>query len=344
MLLLRDDILASESEDQAVEKILIVDDEPSAADAIQRAFRGKLDIQVAYSADQGISQINKSGPFAVVVSDFQMPSVDGISFLAKVGQISPDSVRMMLTGCANLETSVRAVNEGNVFRFLTKPCPIKVLEKTLLDGLRQYRLIKTERSFYALKRWTQGLGGLVQAFVKLMESKDPYTAGHQLRVSLFSAAIAKAMSFSDDAVEQIRMAAMIHDIGKIYVPVEFLNKPGKLNLHEWNIVKMHPQIGRDILQPIEFPFPIHEIIFQHHERNDGSGYPLGLKASEICVEAKILSVADVVEAMAHHRPYRPAKGLDESIGELRANRGIKYDSKISDAALTLLTEKRFQFE
>jgi putative two-component system response regulator len=334
----------AESESRATEKILFVDDERSVIEAIQRTFHGKLDVHVANSADQGLAQITENGPFAVVVSDYQMPGVDGITFLARVNQISPDTVRMMLTGYANLETSVRAVNEGNVFRFLTKPCPMNVLEKTLLDGLRQYRLIKTERSFYALKKWTHGLGGLVQAFVKLIESKDPYTAGHQLRVSLFSAAIAEAMGFSGDAVEQVRMAAMIHDIGKIYVPVEFLNKPGRLNPHEWNIVKMHSQIGHDILQPIEFPFPIHEIILQHHERNDGSGYPIGLKASEICVEAQILAVADVAEAMAHHRPYRPAKGMDEAIRELREQRGIRYNSKASDAALQLLTENRFHFE
>lgn len=333
-----------ESGSRASEKILIVDDERSIISAIQRAFHRKLDIHVANSADQGILQITQNGPFAIVVSDYQMPGVDGVAFLAKVSQISPDTVRMMLTGHANLETSVRAVNEVNVFRFLTKPCPMQILEKALLDGLRQYRLIQTERSFYVLKKWTQGLGGLVQAFVKLIESKDPYTAGHQQRVSLFSAAIANAMGFSDDAVEQIRMAAMIHDIGKIYVPVEFLNKPGSLNTHEWNIVKMHSQIGHDILSPIEFPFPIHEIILQHHEREDGSGYPMGLKASEICAEAKILAVADVAEAMAHHRPYRPAKGVGEAIAELRDNRGIKYDGKTVDAALALLTTKLFQFE
>ncbi len=137
---------------------------------------------------------------------------------------------------------------------------------------------------------------------------------------------------------------MIHDIGKIYIPVEFLNKPGKLNSSEWDIVKMHSQIGHDILSPIGFPFPIHEIILQHHERMDGSGYPRGLKGSEICMEAAILAVADVVEAIAHHRPYRPAKGLAEAILELRELGGIKYDRRISDAALALIEEDHFQFE
>jgi putative two-component system response regulator len=327
-----------------MDRILFVDDEPLVLEGIQRALHKTFDIQLANSAEEGLSLIRNGGSFSVVVSDFQMPDCDGIDFLTQVAAVSPDSIRMMLTGHAQLETSMRAVNEGNVFRFLSKPCPMEALEKALCDGVRQHQLIRTEREYFALKKWEESLGGLIQAFVRLIESKDPYTAGHQLRVAQFSEAIASALGFSEEAVSQVQMAAMVHDIGKIYVPVEFLNKPGRLNPSEWNIVKMHAQIGHDILSPISFPFPIHEIILQHHERIDGSGYPMGLRESDICIEAKIISVADVVEAMAHHRPYRPAKGFEEAILELKANRGIKYDSGITDAALKLLIEKRFQFE
>jgi putative two-component system response regulator len=327
-----------------MEKILFVDDEPSVLAAIQRSFHQKYDIHIAESAEDGLMRIGSDGPFPVVVSDFQMPGRDGVTFLAEVSKISPDSIRMMLTGYAQLETSIRAVNEGKIFRFLSKPCPMGVLEKALMDGLHQHQLIQTEREYYALRKWKEGLGGLIEAFARLIESKDPYTAGHQLRVSRLSAAIAKVLGFPEEEVEQIRMAAMIHDIGKIYVPVEFLNKPGRLNPSEWNIVKMHAQIGHDILNPIDFPFPIHEIILQHHERIDGSGYPMGLKESEIKREAKIIAVADVAEAISHHRPYRPAKGFEEAINELRVNQGIKYDSKISGVAMMLLINKEFQFE
>ena len=177
-----------------------------------------------------------------------------------------------------------------------------------------------------------------------MESKDPYTAGHQQRVSVLASAIAQAMNLPSDTVDRIRIAAMIHDIGKIYIPVEFLNKPGKLNASEWDIVKMHAQIGHDILKPVGFPFPIHEIIYQHHERIDGSGYPRGLKGSEICIEAAILAVADVVEAIAHHRPYRPAKGIDEAVRELQELAGIKYDRQVAETALELLTKHQFRFD
>jgi putative two-component system response regulator len=327
-----------------MDKILFVDDEPSILSAIQRSFHREFNIQVADSAEKGLSLVEKDGDFAVVVSDFELPGSDGISFLTRVGKVSPDSIRMMLTGSTRLETSIRAVNEGQIFRFLSKPCPTEVLEKALLDSLNQYRLIQNEREFYILKKWKDSVGGLIQAFTRLIESKDPYTAGHQIRVSQLATAIAGVLGFPAEEIEQIRMAAMIHDIGKIYIPAEFLNKPGHPNVSEWDIVKMHAQIGHDILAPINFHFPIHKIVLQHHERMDGSGYPAGLKESEILMEAKIIAVADVAEAIGHHRPYRPAKGFAEMITELRDNRGIKYDGKIADVALMLLLDQGFQFE
>jgi putative two-component system response regulator len=326
-----------------MDKILFVDDERHILDAIQRTFRGKFEIHTAKSGEEGLLCIKKYGPFPVVVSDCQMPQMDGVDFLSKVSQIAPDTIRMMLTGCAQIETSIRAVNEGNVFRFLSKPCPMNVLEKALLDALHQFRLIATEREFYAIRKWNEGLGGLVQAFANLIESKDPYTAGHQCRVAALAVELAKALEFSSENIEQIRMAALVHDIGKIYVPFEFLNKPGSLNSSELNIVKMHAQVGHDILKPVNFPFPIHEIVLQHHERNDGSGYPMGLKEAEIRVEARIIAVADVIEAITHYRPYRPAKGFDEVIREFTENNGSRYDRRISDVALVLWHEKQFQF-
>jgi putative two-component system response regulator len=324
------------------EQVLIVDDESAALLAMQRSLSHKFNIQFANSAEKGLELVHKTA-FAVVISDLQMPGIDGIDFLVKVAALSPDTIRMLLTGHAEPETSIRAVNEVNIYRFLSKPCTAKVLEHAIHEGLHHYHLIQTEREYYALKKWTESLGGLIQAFIKLIEAKDPYTSGHQTNVSEFSMVIAQSLGYSSQIVEQIRMAALIHDIGKIYVPVEFLYKPGHLNLSEWNIVKMHPQIGYDILSPIGFPFPLHEIVLQHHERMDGSGYPRGLKESEICIEAKVIAVADVVEAIAHHRPYRPSKGLGEAIRELSINRGTKFDSQIADQAALLLEKNLFRF-
>jgi putative two-component system response regulator len=326
------------------EKVLCVDDEQNFLSACHRKFRERFNIDTALGGEAGLDKMAKNGPYAVVVSDLRMPGMNGIKFLAKVKETSPDTVRIMLTGFADLTTAMEAVNQDNLFRFLSKPCPLDVLENALKEGIRQYQLIQTEREYHVLKKWNESLGGLIQAFIKLVASKDPYTAGHQLRVSQLSTAIAKSLDLSDDTIEKVTMAAMIHDIGKIYVPVEFLNKPGQLNSLELDIVKMHSQIGHDILKPINFPFPIHEIVLQHHEMIDGSGYPLGLKGPEILLEAKIIAVSDMVEATAHHRPYRQAKGLEQAINELTAERGTKYDSKISDAAIELLTSKEFQFE
>jgi response regulator RpfG family c-di-GMP phosphodiesterase len=323
-------------------KVLIVDDEPSALAVIHRSLKNKFDIQIADSPEKGLEIVKKSS-FAVVISDLQMPGMDGIDFLIKVQEVSPDTIRMLLTGHAELETSIRAVNEVQIYRFLSKPCSAKVLEKAILAGLRQYHLIQTEREYYALKKWTEGLEGLIQFFLKWTEARDPYTAGHQNNVSQFSVSIAQSLGFSSRVVEQIRMAALVHDIGKINIPVEFLNKPSHLNESEWNIVKMHPEIGCDILRPIGFLFPLHEIILQHHERIDGSGYPKGLKESEICIEAQVIAVADVVDAMVHDRPYRPSKGLKEAICELTSNRGIKYASRIVDEAALLISKNLFHF-
>jgi putative two-component system response regulator len=326
------------------EKVLCVDDEQNYLSACQRKFRKKFHIDIASGGETGLDKIKKNGPYAVVVSDLRMPGMNGISFLAKVKEAAPNTVRIMLTGFADLTNAMDAVNQGNLFRFLSKPCPMDVLEKAIHDGIRQYQLIQTEREYHVLKKWNESLGGLIQAFIQLVAAKDPYTAGHQFRVSQLSAAIAKSLDFASETIEQIATAAMVHDIGKIYVPVEFLNKPGQLNSMELNIVKMHAQIGHDILKPIKFPFPIHKIVLQHHEKIDGSGYPFGLKDSQIMLEAKVIAVSDMVEATAHHRPYREAKGLAQAINELHDERGIKYDSRISDAAITLLSTGKFQFE
>ena len=152
------------------------------------------------------------------------------------------------------------------------------------------------------------------------------------------------MGIEESRVEGIRMAGEIHDIGKIYIPAEILSKPGKLTDIEYTIIKTHPQVGYDILKNIEFPWPIAEIVVQHHERLDGSGYPAGLRGDAIRLEARIITVADVVEAMSSHRPYRPAHGIDKAIEEISPNRGILYDASGVDACLALFLEKGFTFE
>ena len=182
----------------------------------------------------------------------------------------------------------------------------------------------------------------IETVSKIVDTSDPYTYGHQYQVSILAEAIAKEMNLSGEKIEEIKLSSMIHDIGKIGIPSEVLNKPTKLSEIEWSLIKNHTQQGFNILDSVEFSFPIAEIVLQHHEKIDGSGYPQGLKEKEIHLESKIITVADVVEAMTHHRPYRPALGLDKAFEEIKKNSGKLYDEKVVEACLEVF-RKGFSF-
>ncbi|MEO0184954.1 MAG: HD domain-containing phosphohydrolase, partial [candidate division WOR-3 bacterium] len=187
------------------------------------------------------------------------------------------------------------------------------------------------------------LEGTVNALASAVEKRDSYTAGHQKRVARLACAIAQEMKLEDEIVHGLNIAGILHDIGKIYVPAEILSKPSRLSRAEYDIVREHPSIGAEILGAIEFPWPVTKMILQHHERLDGSGYPNGIKVNDILLEAKILAVADVVEAMMTHRPYRPAWGIGVALSEIIAKKGILYDSLVVDACVRLFEERDFKF-
>ncbi|UCB43518.1 MAG: PAS domain S-box protein [Dehalococcoidales bacterium] len=230
----------------------------------------------------------------------------------------------------NVEVSVNhhVVGEGQQFVFIRNITERKWAE----EELRQ--------SFYKLLRTSEGT---IQAMAATIESRDPYTAGHQRRVAELADAIARDIGLQEDQVEGIRMAAIVHDIGKIYIPAEILSKPIQLTDVEFNLIKMHPQAGHDILKNIDFPWSVADMVLGHHERLDGSGYPFGIHDDDISVEARILGVADVVEAISSYRPYRPAKGIDNALGEISKQSGILYDPAVVDACLRLFTKKEFRF-
>ncbi len=175
------------------------------------------------------------------------------------------------------------------------------------------------------------LYGTIEAMSTVVETRDPYTAGHQQNVAHIAVAIAEEMSLPREVVEGIRLAGQIHDLGKIAIPAEILSKPGKISDDEFNLIKSHPRMGRDIIKNIDFPWPIADIVVQHHEKIDGTGYPYGLKGNEILLESKILSVADVVEAMASHRPYRASLGLEAALNEINLYKGTSFDPDVVDA-------------
>ena len=195
----------------------------------------------------------------------------------------------------------------------------------------------------ALERLGSSLESTIDAIAMMSELRDPYTAGHQRRVTHLALAIAAELGMPEDRMQPLRVAGLLHDVGKIYVPSEILSKPGRLTDLEMGLARAHVTTGYDVVAAIKFPWPIASIVVQHHERMDGSGYPAGLKGEEISLEARIIAVADVTEAMMSHRPYRPALGLDKALAEITANRGRLYDEKAVDACITLLTEKGFKF-
>lgn len=178
----------------------------------------------------------------------------------------------------------------------------------------------------------------VKAIAVLAEHKDPYTVGHERKVVSIAMAIAAEMGLEEGAREGLRIAATLHDVGKMYVPTEILSKPGKLSDLEFGMIKEHPRYSYEVLSEIDFPWPVAHIALQHHERIDGSGYPQGLKRDDIMLEARILAVADVIEAMASHRPYRPALSLGDALEEIRKNKGTLYDTAVADAALKVFSQ------
>ncbi len=196
----------------------------------------------------------------------------------------------------------------------------------------------------SLQRLHETIESTLRAMAQILETRDPYTAGHQQRVATLTLAIGNEMNLPQDQIQGLHIAALIHDIGKIYVPAEILSRPTMLTESEFALLKTHPEVGYKILRNIQFKWPIAEIILQHHERLDGSGYPRGLKNGEIMLEARILAVADVVEAMQSHRPYRPTRGLKTTLEEISQNKVILYDPDVVDACLRLFNEKGFKFE
>ncbi len=195
-----------------------------------------------------------------------------------------------------------------------------------------------------LVRMKKNLEKTIVAIAAVSEIRDPFTAGHQKRVTTLACAIAEEMALPDEQREWLRLAAIVHDIGKINIPTEILVKPTRLSEPEFNIIEAHPQIGHDILREIEFAQPVATIVLQHHELMDGTGYPQELSGDQIMLEARILAVADVIEAMASHRPYRPAQGIGMALEEILHNKGELYDPDVVDACLRVFYEKDFAFE
>ena len=231
----------------------------------------------------------------------------------------------------DVEVSVqyRPTQGGQFVAFLHDITERKLAEEKLQDTLENLR---------------KAIGATIQVMVSAVETRDPYTSGHQIRTADLAHSIATEMGLPEEKIEAIRMASSIHDIGKLSIPAEILSKPTKLSEIEFSLIKEHTKKGYELLKDVESPWPLADIVYQHHERMDGSGYPRNLKGEDIIIEARIIAVADVVEAMASHRPYRPSLGIDAALNEIEKNRGILYDSEVADACLRLFRENEYQFQ
>ncbi len=342
---------------QEVPKILVVDDEAS----VRRLVCRKLENQgfkyaQAANAEEARSLI-KGQEFDLVLCDMKMPGESGVDLIKHISKEHPDTAVIMITGVGDMDVA-KNVLENGAFGYVVKPFRPDELMFNVSCALRRRKLELENRTYHknletmitertdslrvANERLVMAMNGFVEAMAMTVEMRDPYTAGHQNRVSKIACAITEELDLNGALIEGIRMAGMIHDLGKITVPAEILNKPGRLTEIEFSLIKTHSRLGYEILKDIAFPWPIAQIVLQHHERLDGSGYPRGLTEKEILLESKILAVADVIEAMASHRPYRPALSLDAALEEINRNRGRLYDSEVTDACLRLFREKDFK--
>ena len=245
--------------------------------------------------------------------------------------------RIWKTG--KVETKERKTKDGRYW--LVNSVPVKG------DNGDTKRVLKSALDITEQKRAQQRLkkttNAIIEAASKMVGLRDPYTAGHQLKVSQLAVGIARELNLSSNTVKGIKLASLVHDIGKLGIPLEILNKPSALDNVEFSFMKRHSELGYSVLRDIDFPYPIAQIVLQHHERIDGSGYPQGLKGEDILLEAKILAVADVVEATSSHRPYRAALGVDAALEEITKNRSILYEPVVVGACLRIFREKGFKF-
>ncbi len=336
--------------------VLIAEDDEGLSRLVQKRLQHNgFHVQRAVTGAEAIERIVNNSS-TLLLLDYSLPDMTGREFIESLAERQCNIPFIVITGQGDEKIAVEMMKLGardylvkdTVFLDLLPSVVKRVIQELavqeeLADSQEALRA-KNKELKQNLHRLQKALNGAIRAMALTIESRDPYTAGHQRRVTKLACAIAEEMGFPKNKMDGIRMAAVIHDIGKVCVPAEILNKPIKLTENEFNIMKIHPQVGYEILKEIEFPCPVATIVLHHHERMDGSGYPEGLSGEDILLEARILGVADVVEAMASHRPYRPALGIEKALEEIRQNKGLLYDPKVVKVCLRLFTEKGFKFE
>ncbi len=309
--------------------LLFVDDEQGILNSLRRLFiDDNVRILTSTSGAEAIELI-KSNDIAVIVSDHRMPGMSGIEFLQKAKALSPDSVRVMLTGYADTQAAIDAINKGEVYKFITKPWEIDEFRSIIFDAVGRHNVVQSLR-----KADEYTLYSLAQT----IELKDPYTKGHCDRVAKYATTVAEALGLDEELKKDIRRGGWLHDCGKIGVPEALLNFKGPLTPEQMVVLKKHPCWGADVARSAHLPQAVVNIVLYHHERYDGTGYPLGLKGEDIPLEARIVNVADIYDSLTSERPYRDQLPKEEAIEILRANKATHSDPHIVDIFIRLLEE------
>ena len=313
--------------------VLFVDDEPSIRNSIERMYLERDDIRCLYAASgqEGLDILGREEVW-VVVSDYLMPGMRGIEFLSKVKAMRPETVRIMMTAYADLSIAIDAINKSEAYRFVTKPWNNKELMDTIDDALMRYQLV-------------QALGtedeAVYLSLAQTVELKDHYTKGHCDRVARYAVALAQAVGLDDNCISDIKHGSWLHDCGKIGVPEGVLNFPGRLSEDDLETVQQHPRWGSEVARQAHMSDTVINIILYHHERYDGKGYPSGLSAEHIPLEARIVAIADVFDALFSDRPYRKAYDFDGTINILHEMTEEHFDPHLIELFLPIAEEVRY---
>ncbi len=305
-------------------KVLFVDDEENVLNSVDRLFFNEdMKILTAASAEEALNIFNKE-EIAVIVSDQCMPGMQGIDLLAKIKELSPDTLKILMTAHANLGVAVDAINQGEVFRFIIKPWDNVNLVSTVKEAFNRYQVVQSLRNIDE---------STFLSLAQTIELKDPYTSGHCERVTNYALMIASELGFPEDDLKSIKFGAWLHDCGKIGIPENILNKKGPLSEREYDIVKKHPAWGAEVANQANLSQKIVNIIHYHHERYDGSGYPSGIQGDSMPVESRIVTVADVYDALTSNRSYREKYSNDKAIKIMLAMSGNVFDPAMLDVFL-----------
>lgn len=309
--------------------MLFLDDDRNVLRSLKRTFvDDDLEIFTSLNGAEAL-EIIKSTDISVIVSDNLMPGMNGVEFLQQAKTACPDSVRIMLTGYVDVEAAIQAINEGEVYKFITKPWNVAELRKAILQAIDRHDVVQSLR---------KGDEYSLLSLAQTIELKDPYTKGHCDRVAKYAVAIAEALGGSDELKENIKRGSWLHDCGKIGVPEAIINEPGPLTREQRAIMEKHPRWGADVARLAHLPQTVVNIILYHHERYDGKGYPTGLKGDDIPLEARIVNVADIYDALTSDRSYRVQMTRNEAKRIMAANKGTYSDPRIIDTFINILGE------